>query len=236
LSINECHRWTGNELGRGTIANVVDQWLAVGGDEDSDGAVNPWWDDTVVKWQSNGGGLATKHHLAEKVLKGTYISPSIQIAWGTRNDAHIGGTVDGRRAKGQPGSWRNSTGVSDCESGICWNANIAWPIEERTSNSQNLIRGKGNIKGRWDGGSCAREHVENCLMASLDGQDGAGSIQEDGVGNKGSTTKVRRDTNIFNYTGSRSHGRNVCQGTCEVKLATCDGGLSKRLQGSLSVV
>lgn len=66
LRVDEGHGWAGDELSGGTVANVVDEGLTVGGDKDSDRAVDTVGHDAVVEWQGNGGKLTAEHHLAEE--------------------------------------------------------------------------------------------------------------------------------------------------------------------------
>lgn len=67
--VNEGHSWAGDELSGGTVPNVVDEGLTVGGDKDDDRAVDTIGYDAVVEWQGDGGRLAAEHHLAEKFLE-----------------------------------------------------------------------------------------------------------------------------------------------------------------------
>jgi hypothetical protein len=67
--IDESHSWAGDELSGSTVANVVDEGLTVGGDKDSDRAIDTVGHDAVVEWQRDGGKLTAEHHLAEKFLK-----------------------------------------------------------------------------------------------------------------------------------------------------------------------
>jgi len=65
LSVYECHRRASNELDGSAVDDVVDEGLAVTGDEDRNGTVDALWDNTLAEWHGDRGRLTAQHHLAE---------------------------------------------------------------------------------------------------------------------------------------------------------------------------
>ena len=92
----------------------------------------------------------------------------------------------------------------------------------------------------WLGARC---DTDECLVTGLDSDDGTGSREDVRRVDKGSGTKVGRDTDSLKNTGGLDHGVSAGKGGVEVVLArldglctcSCDGGLQSSDVSSLSL-
>jgi hypothetical protein len=108
-----------------------------------------------------------------------------------------------------------------------WDAKVAGSIDERSSKRKNFTWSKSDVEGGRDSGSSARQDVEDRLVTSLHGQDGASRIKEDRVGNERGPTKVSSNTNRLYHSCCSSHGGDISEGRVKLELATCNGLLPK---------
>jgi len=71
LSVDERHGGTSDELSRGTVNNIVNQGLAIAGDEDGNRTIDPLRNNALVEWQRDCRWLAANHHLTEETISRT---------------------------------------------------------------------------------------------------------------------------------------------------------------------
>ena len=90
--------------------------------------------------------------------------------------------------------------------------------DERSRDGENLLGKQGNVEGLGDGGG-TREHVQDRLVARLDGQDGCGSREDGRVPHEMRSTRIRADSDVLDKTRDGYHGRDVSEHAGEVELA-----------------
>jgi hypothetical protein len=208
LGVNEGNRWSGNQLVDGTISGVVDQWLGVGGNPESDGAVDAdaVGNHALREREGDGARQTANQHLTEET---------------------ISGSIDGRRAEGQKRANANRSGVRNGQGWVRGDAEVA-TRNEGSSESQNLIRHESEIEGLRDSGSGVKD-VQDRLVASFDGQDSTGGSEEDGIRKEAGSSEISGDTDMFHQTSDAGHGLDIGQNAREVERAGIDGCASKGL-------
>jgi hypothetical protein len=148
------------------------------------------------------------------------------------SDTYGGVTVDGVSLELELRAGSDGTSVGDAQGGVRGDTSVA-ARDERRGEGKNLRGSERNIERSGDGGTRAGEDVEDGGVTSLNGQDGTGSIEDDGVSQQGSTTEVSGDTKILNNTSGGESGREIDQGRVKVELAVVDGRLPESLEGRL---
>jgi len=140
---------------------------------------------------------------------------------------YIGGSINGRRAEGQRRADANRSSVRDGQGWVCRDAQVT-ARDERSSKSQNLIRGESEIERLRDSSSSTK-NIQDRLVASFDSQDRTSGGEEDGVGKEVCSSEISGDSDVFHEAGDVGHGRDVGQDTREVKRACIDGRAPERL-------
>lgn len=85
------------------------------------------------------------------------------------SSTYIGGSVDGGRAKGQKRTDADRSSVRNGQGRVRGDTKVT-TRDERSSESQNLVRGESEIKRLRDSGPGTKD-VQDCLVASFDGQN-----------------------------------------------------------------
>ena len=106
---------------------------------------------------------------------------------------------------------------------------------ERAGNGQNLLGEHRNIKRLRDH-SAVREHVEQRLVARLNGRNAGCAGEDGGIGDEVSGTNVRVHAGVLDNAGGRDHGGDGLKRTGEVKHAGGERGGAKGLQDGLQAV
>ena len=107
------------------------------------------------------------------------------------------------------------------------NTEITGSVDERSSKRKDFRWSKSDIEGGRYSRSSARHNVEDRLVTSLDGQDGASGGKKDRVGKERGRAKVSANTNRLYYSRCSSHGGDISEGRVELELAACNGLLPK---------
>jgi hypothetical protein len=88
--------------------------------------------------------------------------------------------------------------------------------DERSDHGKHLLWSKGNVKGLRDRYGTL-EHVENGLVAGLDGYDASGCREESLVLYEVSSTKIRANANVLDESCRFHHCLDIYQDTRKVE-------------------